>query len=178
VTRARWTPRRAPPTRGPAPDAATIDAPPPADARPPTPDASGPVATITGGAEDGIAAATVTFTYTSSTAGATFECGLDGAFASCSAAGRTFTGLTDGSEHTFRVRAIAGGVTGPGGRAHVHRRRGGSRHRHHGARELGDGRRHGDRHLHRRRAGHAHLQRRLEPARHLRERDGDHARRG
>jgi hypothetical protein len=45
------------------------------------------------------------FTYSSDEAGSTFECKLDGAaFASCPAAGKSYSGLDEGS-HTFAVRA-------------------------------------------------------------------------
>jgi hypothetical protein len=49
---------------------------------------------------------TASFTYSSNEPGSTFECKLDVApFASCSAAGVTYTGLGEG-QHTFQVRAI------------------------------------------------------------------------
>ena len=45
------------------------------------------------------------FTYSSSETGSSFECKLDlGTFASCPAAGKSYTGLGEGS-HTFEVRA-------------------------------------------------------------------------
>jgi hypothetical protein len=54
---------------------------------------------------DPSASATAAFTYESNEPGSTFECGLDGAaFASCPAAGITYTGLANGP-HTFLVRA-------------------------------------------------------------------------
>ncbi len=50
------------------------------------------------------------FTFSSPTAGATFQCALDGAaFATCTP-GQSYTALTSGS-HTFQVRAISGGVS-------------------------------------------------------------------
>ncbi|MDR7254832.1 Ca2+-binding RTX toxin-like protein [Nocardioides sp. BE266] len=56
---------------------------------------------------------TPTFTFSSDTAGATFECRLDGAaaFTSC-ATGVEVGPLADGS-HTFRVRAVAAGLADP-----------------------------------------------------------------
>lgn len=49
---------------------------------------------------------TASFTYESNEPGSSFECALDGAaFASCPAAGITYSGLSNGP-HTFQVRAI------------------------------------------------------------------------
>lgn len=72
-----------------------------------------PDTTITSGPSGTTTSPDATFTYSSSAAGATFECQLDAAsFASCPAAGTSFTGLADGA-HTFSVRATSGGQTDP-----------------------------------------------------------------
>jgi hypothetical protein len=76
-------------------------------------DQTGLVAVILSGADGGVSAATVTFTYMASDAEATFECGLDDEFVECSPSGRTFTGLVHGAAHVFSVRAVKDGVTGP-----------------------------------------------------------------
>ena len=74
---------------------------------PHTPDTSidsGPVGTIN--------SATATFTFSSDTSGATFECSLDGAtYAACTTP-LTVGALSDGA-HTFAVRAVASGRTDP-----------------------------------------------------------------
>jgi hypothetical protein len=70
-------------------------------------DLTGPAATVTAGpAEGATAGPTVSFGYAVDETGASFECGLDGAFAACAAAGATYAGLVDGSAHVFAVRAL------------------------------------------------------------------------
>jgi hypothetical protein len=76
---------------------------------PPDPDT-----TITSGPSEGstITTSTATFEFSSDTAGATFECAVDGgAFVGCTTPFTTPT-LGNGS-HTFRVRAVFGGQTDP-----------------------------------------------------------------
>src|SRR4029077_13038056 len=54
---------------------------------------------------DPSASAAASFDYSATEGGATFSCKLDaGSFTACSAAGKTYNGLADGS-HTFSVRA-------------------------------------------------------------------------
>ncbi len=66
--------------------------------------ASAPETTLTGKPPALSPSSTATFTFTSDTSGATFECSLDGgAFAPCTS-GQAFPGLSDGP-HTFAVRA-------------------------------------------------------------------------
>ena len=56
--------------------------------------------------------ASATFTFSSNTSGASFECQLDsGSFVACSSP-QTYAGLSEGS-HTFRVRATSAGLTDP-----------------------------------------------------------------
>jgi hypothetical protein len=67
-----------------------------------TVDATPPNTTITTGPSGTVGSTTATFTYTSTEAGSTFQCSLDGAaFGNCPT---SYTGLSQGS-HTFRVRA-------------------------------------------------------------------------
>jgi hypothetical protein len=55
---------------------------------------------------------TASFDFSSDTAGASFECSMDGAaFAACSSP-VSYDGL-DSGEHTFKVRAVVGGVPDP-----------------------------------------------------------------
>jgi hypothetical protein len=67
---------------------------------------------ITAGPSNGglVNSRAATFRYSSGAAGSHFECRLDGAatFTSCPDEGIDYTGLADG-QHTFRVRARAGG---------------------------------------------------------------------
>jgi hypothetical protein len=76
----------------------------------------GPAAVITGGpAEGGVSGPRGTFTYTTSPLdpAATFECAFDTpSFSACAASGFPFSGLAHGSQHTFQVRAVSGGVAG------------------------------------------------------------------
>jgi putative nucleotidyltransferase with HDIG domain len=54
----------------------------------------------------------VSFTFTSTAAGATFQCKLDGGvFTACNGGTQTYVVLA--GSHTFQVRAVVGGVTGP-----------------------------------------------------------------
>jgi hypothetical protein len=64
-----------------------------------------PETTIDAGPPDGTTATDATFSYSSSEAGSSFECSLDGgSFSSCSAGGTSFSNLALGA-HTFAVRA-------------------------------------------------------------------------
>jgi hypothetical protein len=72
-----------------------------------------PDTTITSGPSGTTTSLDAAFTYSSSKPASTFECKLDAAaFASCPAAGKSFTGLADGA-HTFSVRATSNGQTDP-----------------------------------------------------------------
>ncbi|QRN95703.1 OmpA family protein [Archangium violaceum] len=66
--------------------------------------ATAPETTLTGKPPNPSSSATGTFTFTSPTAGATFECKLDGGNWTPCTSGQSYTGLTDG-DHTFMVRA-------------------------------------------------------------------------
>lgn len=69
-------------------------------------DTTPPETTIDSKPADPSASPTASFSYHSNEAGSTFECALDGAaFASCPAAGISYTGLANGP-HSFQVRAI------------------------------------------------------------------------
>ena len=79
----------------------TITASAPADTTPPE-------TTIDSAPASSTASTSAAFTYISSESGSTFECKLDaGDYASCPAAGTSYSGLDDGS-HTFQVRATDG----------------------------------------------------------------------
>lgn len=68
-----------------------------------------PYTTIDSGPFGGVSNTTASFTFSSPTAGATFECSLDSApFGVCTSP-QSYTALVDGS-HTFAVRATAGSV--------------------------------------------------------------------
>ncbi|WP_028062904.1 Ig-like domain-containing protein [Solirubrobacter soli] len=76
-----------------------------------TVDTVAPDTSITGGPTGSVASTSATFTFSSTEAGSTFQCVLDGAaFATCPTG---YTGLAQGS-HTFQVRAIdaAGNIDG------------------------------------------------------------------
>lgn len=77
----------------------------PCDGSGPCPEQDPPPSTrLTAGPPERVAARTATLLFTSSEAGSTFECRLDGeSFAACSAP-KAYTGLADG-QHSFRVRA-------------------------------------------------------------------------
>ncbi len=68
-------------------------------------DTTPPNTTIVTSPAANTASTSASFTYSSTESGSTFECKLDaGSFASCPAAGKSYSGLGDGS-HTFQVRA-------------------------------------------------------------------------
>jgi hypothetical protein len=70
-------------------------------------DATVPDTAITSGPSGTVASRDATFAFTSTEAGSTFECSLDGAaYSSCSSP-KGYTGLANGS-HAFRVRATDG----------------------------------------------------------------------
>jgi hypothetical protein len=73
-----------------------------------------PIASITSGAETGVAAAMVTFTFTADNPSAAFECGLDGVFEPCPGGTKSFAFASSDhdSVHEFAVRAVTT-VTGP-----------------------------------------------------------------
>jgi hypothetical protein len=71
-----------------------------------------PDTTITSGPSGSVSATTASFAFSSSEAGSTFECSLDGApFGACTSP-KDYPALANG-EHTFRVRAIGAGGTDP-----------------------------------------------------------------
>ena len=75
--------------------------------KPPPPDFTPPETTITSGPSGTIATGSVSFSFSSSEAGSSFECRLDGgAWAGCSSP-TPYSGLADGS-HGFEVRATDG----------------------------------------------------------------------
>src|SRR5215203_1511025 len=73
-------------------------------AAPPPSDTTAPETTIDSGPSGTVSSASASFGFSSSEAGSTFQCSLDGAaFASC-ASPKDYTGLSEGS-HTFEVKA-------------------------------------------------------------------------
>ena len=71
----------------------------------PDDDTTPPDTSITGGPSGTVTTGAASFAYASSEPGSTFECKLDtGAWASCPAAGKAYSGLGNGS-HSFAVRA-------------------------------------------------------------------------
>ncbi|MET0559346.1 MAG: hypothetical protein ABW065_11825 [Solirubrobacterales bacterium] len=69
-------------------------------------DTTPPQTTILAKPADPSTSSTASFTYGSNEPGSSFECSLDGAaFAACSTAGITYSGLAGGA-HSFQVRAI------------------------------------------------------------------------
>ena len=68
------------------------------------PDITPPETTITSGPSGNVGSTSATFTFTSSEAGSTFACSLDGAVASSCTSPQVYNGLALGS-HTFSVRA-------------------------------------------------------------------------
>ena len=71
-----------------------------------------PKATIKSGPSGSVSSTTATFTFSSNTKGATFQCKLDTAsYAGCSSP-KSYSGLAEGS-HTFSVKAVASGTVGP-----------------------------------------------------------------
>ena len=104
-----------------------------------------PDTTITAGPSGTVASTSATFTYTSTEAGSTFQCQIDGGgFGACPA---SYTGLGQGS-HTFSVRAVdaAGNIDATPGRPHLDRRHGRAEHHAHARHE--PRRPHADLHLH------------------------------
>ncbi|HET9516657.1 MAG TPA: hypothetical protein VFO77_02900, partial [Actinoplanes sp.] len=73
------------------------------------PDTTPPDTTITSGPANGstVTTANVTFGFTATEAGSTFQCKLDGAAYGSCASPKAYTGLANGS-HTFSVRATDG----------------------------------------------------------------------
>jgi large repetitive protein len=76
-------------------------------ATPPPLDITPPETNIDSGPSGTVSSTSAVFAFSSSEAGSTFECSLDGStFASCTSP-KNYTGLSDGS-HTFQVRATDG----------------------------------------------------------------------
>jgi hypothetical protein len=69
-----------------------------------TVDLSAPDTSITSGPEGSVPIASASFAFTSSEAGASFQCALDGAAWAACTSPQSFTGLAQG-QHTFAVRA-------------------------------------------------------------------------
>jgi hypothetical protein len=69
-------------------------------------DLEAPNTTISSGPSGVVQPENVSFTFTSSETGSTFECSLDGvAYSACSSP-KAYSGLASGSSHTFKVRAL------------------------------------------------------------------------
>jgi hypothetical protein len=75
-------------------------------------DSAPPDTRITGGPSGTAMARDVSFEFTSSAAGATFECALDGSGFSACTSPKAYTAL-GGGDHTFSVRSTAGASTDP-----------------------------------------------------------------
>jgi hypothetical protein len=71
-----------------------------------------PKATIKSGPSGAVASTTATFTFSSNTKGATFQCKLDTASSAGCGSPKSYSGLAEGS-HTFSVQAVASGTVGP-----------------------------------------------------------------
>lgn len=69
-------------------------------------DLQAPDTTIQTGPSGIVSPASVSFTFTSTETGSTFECSLDGAAYSACTSPKSYPGLVSGSSHTFRVRAV------------------------------------------------------------------------
>jgi hypothetical protein len=69
-------------------------------------DLQAPDTTIQTGPSGIVSPANVSFTFTSTETGSTFECSLDGAAYSACASPKSYSSLVSGSSHTFRVRAV------------------------------------------------------------------------
>jgi 3-phytase len=69
-----------------------------------TPDTTAPETTITSGPTGTVSSGSASFTFSSSEAGSTFECALDGEIFGACASPKQYTNLASG-EHTFQVRA-------------------------------------------------------------------------
>jgi hypothetical protein len=65
-----------------------------------------PDTTIQSGPSGIVSPANVSFAFNSTETGSTFECSLDGAAYSACTSPKTYPGLSSGSSHTFRVRAV------------------------------------------------------------------------
>ena len=65
-----------------------------------------PDTTIQSGPTGAVLPENISFTFSSTESGSSFECSLDGASYSACASPKAYPGLTSGSSHTFRVRAV------------------------------------------------------------------------
>ncbi|MDP9480369.1 MAG: hypothetical protein M3R38_32690, partial [Actinomycetota bacterium] len=76
-------------------------------------DTTPPDASITSGPTGTVRSNSASFAFSSTEAGSTFQCSLDGGAFSACASPENYTGLTEGS-HDFKVKATdAAGNTGP-----------------------------------------------------------------
>ena len=83
-----------------SPDAGGTPPPAPGDTTPPD-------TTITGGPSGTVSSSRASFSFSSSEAGVSYECSIDGAVWAVCTSSKRYSGLTDGM-HTFNVRAIDG----------------------------------------------------------------------